>query len=178
MSKLGSIVLNGEHLDVLVRQTYSNGRMAVEVRSFDGPFAMLSVNLPEAPTLEPYHFYAKTWSENAILRQPALDSGLFEDTGRRVRTGFVEAEVWRIVQAQVVLPVVTLKMSTDDLKLVRAGLAVAARISSGHTAEVLTAAERQLDTQLYFNEPVNKEARMNRAIERLAEELPNGKRPS
>jgi hypothetical protein len=99
---MSRVLVGNEGLFVNTKYRYDNGRMAVELFDGDGlPYATLSVNLPDAPELGPNEFYAKTWSENAPLRQPALDSGLFEDTGRRwplsyVRTGFVEAEVWRL----------------------------------------------------------------------------------
>lgn len=38
----------------------------------------------------------KTYEENAHLRQPLLDLGYFEDTGRRIPAGFTELEIWRL----------------------------------------------------------------------------------
>ena len=61
------------------------------------PFMNLSVNLND-PSLKENFFWAKTWSENEPFRQQLLDSGLFRDTGKRKRTGFVEAELWEIVR--------------------------------------------------------------------------------
>lgn len=100
--KLGTIRAFGENLMVLNRRNYSNGRMAIELISVGGePWATLSVNLPDAPEPPKGCFYAKTWSENEPLREPALTSGLFEDTGLRVLTGYVQAEVWRLVEKPV-----------------------------------------------------------------------------
>ena len=60
-------------------------------------YAVLSVNLPESQAaLKPGEFFAKTWSENAQIAEMALATGLFEDTGRRVPTGYVEAQVWKL----------------------------------------------------------------------------------
>lgn len=81
-----------------VHEQYSNGRMVVGLFDGDEYYATLSVNLPDAPELPTGQFYAKLWSENAPLREPALASKLFEDTGKRLRTGFVRAEVWRLVR--------------------------------------------------------------------------------
>lgn len=76
--------------------TYQHGgATAVLLECENGePLATLSVNL-EGVKLGEGEFLAKTWSENEEIAKAALDSGLFEDTGRRVPTGWVEAQVWR-----------------------------------------------------------------------------------
>jgi hypothetical protein len=80
-----------------IRRTYSNGRLAIALLMSNGePYATLSVNIPDAPEPPEGHFYAKTWSENEHIRVPALESGLFEDSGMRLPIGFVEAEVWKL----------------------------------------------------------------------------------
>lgn len=59
----------------------------------------LSVNLVDEE-LGDGEFFVKTWSENEALIEPALASGLFEDTGRRIMTGHAdscEAQVWRFM---------------------------------------------------------------------------------
>lgn len=64
--------------------------------------AVLSVNLPDdKQVLQPGCFFAKTWSENERIAETALASGLFVDTGLRVPTGYVSAQVWRIVESEV-----------------------------------------------------------------------------
>lgn len=57
--------------------------------------SILSTNIPGL-RLKPNEFLAKTWSENEEIAALALDSKLFKDTGRRVPTGFVEAQIWSI----------------------------------------------------------------------------------
>jgi hypothetical protein len=71
------------------------GRTALLLIDLEDPSLeyKLTVNLPGEP-LEPNHVFVKTWSENAAVARVALDSKLFRDTGRRVATGFVEAQVW------------------------------------------------------------------------------------
>jgi hypothetical protein len=61
------------------------------------PLAVLSVNLPEHAhqLLDTDHFFCKCWSENEAIAAELLGTSLFEDTGGRVATGFVEAQVWR-----------------------------------------------------------------------------------
>jgi hypothetical protein len=56
----------------------------------------LTVNIPEAD-LEPGEILVKTWSENESLAAAALASGHFRDTGKRVKTGWCEAEVWEVI---------------------------------------------------------------------------------
>ncbi len=78
--------------------TYDNGATAIRLQSPDGePVGTLSVNVPEsADQLADDEFFAKTYGENADFAQPALDSGLFEDTGRVVRAGYLCFPVWRV----------------------------------------------------------------------------------
>ena len=58
---------------------------------------VLSVNLPDC-VLEPGEFGVKIWSENEIIAREALASGLFMDTGKRIRTGYVTAPVWKFAK--------------------------------------------------------------------------------
>jgi hypothetical protein len=96
---IGTMTVNGEVLTVL-RREYPNGRLAIELADAQGiPYSILSVNIVTELAPGPGQFFAKTWSENEPLREPALASGLFEDTGARVKTGFVQAEVWRLKSA-------------------------------------------------------------------------------
>lgn len=60
------------------------------------PYGTVSANVPGYP-LDDDEVLVKTWDENAAARQPLLASGVFKDTGKRVPCGFVEAEVWKIV---------------------------------------------------------------------------------
>ena len=59
------------------------------------PFAVLTCCIPGVE-LEENEILVKTWSENEAVAKAALDSGLFEDTGKRISTGFVSAQVWRV----------------------------------------------------------------------------------
>ena len=80
------------------RGEYGNGRLAIQLvdAETEEPIANLTVNLPDEELAEG-EFFVKTWSENQPIAAAALASGLFQDTGRRVPTGFVEAQVWRFV---------------------------------------------------------------------------------
>lgn len=75
---------------------YGNGRLAIQLvnAETEEPIGKLTVNLP-GEELGGGEFFVKTWSENEGIAAAALASGVFEDTGRRVPTGHVEAQVWR-----------------------------------------------------------------------------------
>jgi len=91
MKKIGTVKVLGRFLS-LDQGRYENGRIAIALDQ--GMFGKLTVNIPEAP-LPIGCILVKTWAENAQLREPALATGLFEDTGERVPCGFCQAEVWR-----------------------------------------------------------------------------------
>ena len=96
MKTIGTIHAFGQELR-LIQTADENNAVAFFVESLDGePWATLTVNIPGTVLAED-EVLVKTWSENEELRQPALNTGLFIDTGRRVKSGFVEAEVWRRV---------------------------------------------------------------------------------
>jgi hypothetical protein len=74
----------------------NNSRLAIQATCDDGePFGVLTVNLPDQ-NLGEREIFVKTWSENEEFSKQVMKTGLFIDTGRRVSTGFVEAQVWKI----------------------------------------------------------------------------------
>lgn len=94
--EIGTIKAYGEELR-LILERYRNGRSAIRMESGIGePYGVLTVNIPEA-VLATEEILVKTWAENEPFRAPALASGLFKDTGRRIRIEFVDAEVWKFV---------------------------------------------------------------------------------
>jgi hypothetical protein len=80
----------------IVTNTYQHGgKLSVELVADSGePIAMLSVNMTECShLLSDGEFFAKTWSENALIADDALASGIFRDTGRR-SSDIVNAPIW------------------------------------------------------------------------------------
>ena len=74
-----------------------NGRTAIELFTNDGEnFCTLTTNLDHAQLVN-REILVKTWSENEEIAKSAISSGLFADTGKRVSTGFVEAEIWEVL---------------------------------------------------------------------------------
>ncbi|MDI9561611.1 MAG: hypothetical protein QM235_10565 [Pseudomonadota bacterium] len=89
----------GETLTIWLERYAISKRPAVELLCTDDgvtmPYGTLTVNMPEVQLADD-EIIIKNWSENEWLASAALKSGLFEDTGRRIPTGFVEAPVWKV----------------------------------------------------------------------------------
>jgi len=87
---------NNEVLYIDETRYSDNGRLALHIYCKTGPYAVLTVNLDpvKMAILEPGEIMVKAWSENSMLVPYALASPYFTDTGKRVPTGFVEAQVW------------------------------------------------------------------------------------
>lgn len=91
-------VFKGERLSVREGRYQKTKAPSLTVYGPHGePFATLTANLPEAGLPEPGCYYIKTWSENRDITNVLLHAAnpRFEDTGRRIPTGFVEVHVWR-----------------------------------------------------------------------------------
>jgi hypothetical protein len=64
---------------------------------FAEPMATFSTNLvPSGAQVSRDEFCVKTWSENEVFVAPMHSTGLFEDTGKRVPSGYVVSPIWRI----------------------------------------------------------------------------------
>jgi hypothetical protein len=96
MRKIGEIQVLGQRLAVMEMEApaYQCGVKYFLMDDEDDEWATITTNIPVLE-LKRGEFPVKTWSENEILRTPLLASGLFVDTGKRVPTGFVDAELWR-----------------------------------------------------------------------------------
>ena len=94
--RIGSLHAYGQELDIHT-DCYRNKRLALHFLQPDEgeAYGVLTVNIPEA-SIGPDEILVKTWSENEPFREPALATGLFRDTGRRVPTGCVMAEAWQL----------------------------------------------------------------------------------
>lgn len=74
---------------------YMDGSYAIRAICDDGSlFGVLTVCVPGS-NLNPGEVLVKTWSENEPWAHIALSHGDLVDTGRRVKTGYVEAQVWK-----------------------------------------------------------------------------------
>lgn len=82
----------------LIEHRYTdNNRLAIQAICDEGPFGMLTVNLPEAELADD-EVCIKVWSENAawVPQVLAAFKDKFIPTGRSIPTGFVTAPVYKI----------------------------------------------------------------------------------
>ena len=90
-------------VSIKVGRYSSGGAICVVLESEGEPYGVLSTNLrPYGHEIQNGEFHAKTWGENEELVQPMLAKGLFVDTGKRAQSGYVTAEVWKLVNAALV----------------------------------------------------------------------------
>lgn len=97
------VFLLGRTFSISVESYTANNTPAITLYTYvhdEGgmvPWIDLTTNIHGASTyLEDGECLVKTWSENEEFIQPLLESGLFEDTGRRVPCGFAEAHIWKM----------------------------------------------------------------------------------
>ena len=90
-------VYNNEELCFKISCYLRDGAVAIIIEAVYvyETYATLTVNIP-CTILEKDEILVKTWSENEPITDFLRNSEFFEDTGKRVPTGFVEAEIWRI----------------------------------------------------------------------------------
>ncbi len=86
---------NNETLEIQVRRYYETNAIAIVLDSESGPYAKLTVNIPET-ILEDKEILVKTWAENEGIAKKILQYPMFIDTGKRIPTGYVEAQIWKI----------------------------------------------------------------------------------
>ena len=67
--------------------------MAILLKEDDG--SCYAVNIPEV-RLEDKEIIIKNWSENSVFIEKIRKCGYFTDTGKRIPTGYVEAEIWKL----------------------------------------------------------------------------------
>lgn len=84
----------------LCKKSYKDGSPAVVVHNESGSrYLVLSVNVP-GTQLAHDEVLIKTWAENKDVAAAVLATGLFADTGRRIPSGFAEAQVWKLTSAE------------------------------------------------------------------------------
>jgi hypothetical protein len=69
---------------------------------YDDDVAMLSVNIPEETArLEKDEFFVDGWHENVFFLTMMLNTGLFEDTWKRVMYKHTQLEIWRFTAGKI-----------------------------------------------------------------------------
>lgn len=96
MKQLDGAIFAYDREFVILRVGYYEDRsIALNVETATEPVGKLTVCLPGS-RLGSREVLVKTWSENQNLARAALGSKIFEDTGKRIATGYTEAQVWRV----------------------------------------------------------------------------------
>lgn len=88
-----------------MRMQYDNGRIAIVLKRTEWdiePVAVATVNIPEY-TLERGHVLIKNWSENEGILEALVSSGLLEDTGALVPTGFCNANLCKLLKPEALI---------------------------------------------------------------------------
>jgi hypothetical protein len=76
---------------------YMNGGLFVGLVDEEGPYADVSVNLPESASLPQDEFFLKSWSENEELANELVKKGIILPTGKQSSMG---ARSYKINPAQ------------------------------------------------------------------------------
>lgn len=87
----------------LIKESYIEGNVAIQGVILDKDtnepvelFGTLSVNMP-GYVLQEDEICIKSYSENVGFANAARKSGFFTDTAKRISSGFVEIEIWRMI---------------------------------------------------------------------------------
>jgi hypothetical protein len=86
--------------DVALARYANNGRAAIKLNDAKTGdlVAVATVNLDQFP-LAPDEVFIKDWSENEGIKDALVKAGIVASTGERVPTGFVEADVCKLLVA-------------------------------------------------------------------------------
>jgi hypothetical protein len=81
------------------RYAYVGSPLALALLTVEGNehYTVLTVNI-RPNDCKSDEIIVKMYSENEHLRAPLLTLGLFEDTGKRIESGFVQCEIWRLTE--------------------------------------------------------------------------------
>lgn len=84
---------------LILKGTYANnGKMAIMLFGENGEqYIDVTVNI-EFSNLLDNEVTVKSWGENELFLDSFLESGYFRDTGKRIPTGYVEAQVWEVIK--------------------------------------------------------------------------------
>lgn len=98
-------VYGGRRRFALAANSYANlPALAIQVYSVDPefgentwlPFTAITKNIPELDVMKRDRLAIKAADENECLREPLLKTGMFVDTGSRIRCGWSTLEVWQL----------------------------------------------------------------------------------
>jgi hypothetical protein len=92
---MNKVLFLGEQCSV-VKTSYATGGVALQLRCEDGePMCTATVNIQHV--VPDGHVLIKDWSENQGVLAALIEAGIVEDTGKTVTTGFVTANMVRLL---------------------------------------------------------------------------------
>jgi hypothetical protein len=96
MRKIRNFEFGPSTAEIVWAGDYRDGTPAYDIYVKGARWCRLTVFVAGATlSMEEGDILVKTWSENERTTDILRKSGLFIDTGRRVPTGFTQAEIWR-----------------------------------------------------------------------------------
>lgn len=99
-TKIGNLTTPYGPASIEVVGTYMDKTPAIELIGEDGSqICRLTVCVGHLgkEKLGSNEILVKSWSENEKIAALCLATGLFKDTGRRIPTGLVEAQIWEVL---------------------------------------------------------------------------------
>jgi hypothetical protein len=97
MKQLTAIFVAGQEIKVLEGKYTEGGRaLLLEAPKVSLPLTIIV----DGVNLRAGELVVKTWNENAPFRQALLESGQFQDTGKRISVGHAHAEIWTQVKPE------------------------------------------------------------------------------
>ena len=130
---------------ILTVGRYVNGRIALQlVDEMDlNPIAIATVNLPDK-RLGANKVFIKNWSENEGILDALADAGVIEPTGKKVDTGFVQADIAELA----ISPDELIEASDEEIKTVAKFLET---LDDGQTAEFIRLLEMNAGEPYVFS---------------------------
>ena len=90
------VKVDGQDMKLTVGKYAHGSAMSVEIEAGGEPYAVLSVNMHEAPAAG--CFWLKSWSENEEIARELKAQGVYELTGRAIQAGYAVAYEARLVK--------------------------------------------------------------------------------
>lgn len=93
------ITYNNEKLKVAFSRYQSDDSIAMFLMEKHGQmYTKVTVCIPGTKLDKNNEVIIKTWTENEGLLKVLIDSGIVEDTGKKIPTGYVEATLCRLLK--------------------------------------------------------------------------------
>lgn len=92
-----TVHFNGEILTVN-KKSYNNGRIALQLTDEEGlPYMKATINMPTVDLSADDHTIIKNYAENEGILEALIIEGIVEPTGKRIQSGFVQADIVKVL---------------------------------------------------------------------------------